>query len=233
MSAASESLRDVDLGADGITGPYEKFMSHLGRSIGDGVIAAGAWLYLFKLAPSIDYQLTQSVSAILLVKIALVLWSAWIAWTLVRALSSGARWLNLEAKGMQWARQGDGLRRVTFYRGSDKILRCDEADRGKCAAEEAAGVRYRKRALLLDGTLLAIFVVCYFYIPQGFAYARAWFDPGLQGAIDRWDAPWLAALVFLVFAIVPRAVDLLMVLVECAVHAAGAQFMPGAKTPEP
>lgn len=233
MSATPDGLRDVDLGPDGITGPYEKFMSYLGRALGDGVIATGAWLYLLRLSPAIDYHLTQSVSAVLLVKIALLLWTAWIGWTLVRAVTNGARWLALEAGGMQWARQDAVLRRVTFYRGSDKILRCDEADRAKCVAEDAAGVSYRKRALLRDGVLLAIFAACYFTIPQGFDYTRAWFSAGLQGEIDRWDAPWLASLVFLIFVIVPRAADFLMVLLESVIHAAGAQFMPGAKMRAP
>jgi len=233
MNVPPEPLRDVDLGPDGITGSYEKFMSHLGRGIGDGVIAAGAWLYLLRLSPSIDYRLTESVSAVLLVKIALLLWTAWIAWTLVRAFLNGARWLGLEAKGMQWARQGDEFRRVTFYRGRDAILRCDEAGRTRLVAEDAAGVTYRKRALLRDGILLAVFAAGYFYIPQGFDYARGWLGPGLQGTIDRWDGPWLASLVFLIFVIVPRAVDLLMVLLESAIYAAGAQFMPGAKLRAP
>jgi hypothetical protein len=233
MSAMSEPLREVDLGPDGITGAYEKFVSHLGRGLSDGVIAAGAWLYLGELSPAIDYQLTPSLSAVLLVKIALLLWSVWIAWTLLRAVLNGTRWLSLESKGMQWARDGDGLRRVTFYRASDKILRCDETEPSRCAREDKAGSAYRRRALLWDGVWLAIFAAGYFYLLQGFDYARAWIGPGLQAAIDRWDGPWLARLVLLVFGIVPRAVDVLMVLLESIVHAAGAQFMPGAKMREP
>lgn len=227
--ASAEPLRDVDLGVDGISGNYVKFIGQLGRASGDAIVIAGAWLYLRSLPPGADYPLTASISAIMLVKLALALWLFKTLWTFGQALIHGARWLRLEAGGMQWAQQDGESRRVIFYRSRDQIIRCDETSRTVLAAEDAAGRQYRKRAALQDGIVLAVLVAGYFYLPAGLVYVRAALSASQQGMFDHWDAGGLVRLVFVLFVIVPRSVDYSMMLLESIIHLAGAQFMPGAK----
>jgi hypothetical protein len=103
MTPSPGQLRDVDLGHEGIAGFYLKFIGQLGRAIGDAIVIAGAGLYLLSLPPNVDYQVTATISATLLVKLALALWALKTLWTLARALWNAARWIGLESRGMQWA----------------------------------------------------------------------------------------------------------------------------------
>ena len=224
-----EPLRDFTLGPETVTGFYERFMSLLGRGLSEGLIAAIAWDYLAHHPPGADYHITADISAVLLIKVALLLWTAWIALTSARALWNGARWLKLEAGGMQWAMRDGETRRVTFWRGQDQILRTDNSTPASRAAEDAAGRRYRLRAASRDCALLVLLTAAYYCLPAAFDQAQPYLSVDWAARFARWDVPELARLAWLFFLLIPRGVEIAMTALEAAIHAAGAQFMPGAK----
>lgn len=222
----------IDVGSGGITGWYKQMVGGLRANLASAIISLGLWQWVLSWPPHL-LQISPGLSVPGIIKFFLMLWTLSVWGKIAISGWHGWLWLRLEAAGMHWVRLNDNVYRVTFWR-RDGNLQFDRSTWHHRLDEEISCLRHRRTAILREGGHLAALAAIFLLIAAVFDFLYreiAYLDGGrsLVSFLRHWNLAGVVLWLWFFFVIVPKSVEVGLIVLDEFVYRLGAQFVPGAK----
>jgi len=229
-----QELKAIDVGRLGFSGFHDRMLEGFTDNTQKSAIACAMWVWMPVLSAHLEtYKLSPHVTAALLLKLALGLWTAKVVTPLLTATWFAMRWLRLEMAGVQWVRRNDHNFRVTYFRPKDGSLKFDQSTRAERLSHELQVMDWRRKTFWNSGIRLAAYGVIYVLIPSAYVFSFELMNAEVHTFLDRWRFVYWAQLVWCYLYVIPELVSFCTVGFEWFAYTSGAQYIPGAKLRDP
>ena len=154
--------RGFDVGAKGISGHYDTMLGKFRDKSAEAVFTLAVWLWVATWpSNAVFIQLGPVVTAAMLIKLGLAIWTLRVWATIVTGLWYAWRWQRLEDGRLRFVIRNDHMLRVVFFRRKDNKLIFDNATQSQRIAQEVDANRIRRDRLFRElreaGVALLIF----------------------------------------------------------------------------